>query len=269
MEELTKTQIVLLTLLVSFVTSIATGIVTVALVDQSSQGVGQTIQTVVEKTIETVIPGTKATSTDTVKVATTGGNGQPPTLSESDLMVSAVSKNTPSLVRIKQINTEPAYTFVGLGVVISPKGLIIADKGLFESVNANYVAVFPDGKTATMTRATLNASTTSVGIFSIGTSTSEKLSVPVFGDSTKLSLGQKVLTVSGSSKNIVIDGIISSLDKSDGGQNYIKPDFSVSDLAYGSILINLNGEIIGLKVGKIGEDNEFLSSNDLKRELGI
>ncbi len=269
MEELTKTQIVLLTLLVSFVTSIATGIVTVALVDQSSQGVGQTIQTVVEKTIQTVIPGTKATSTDTVKVASPGAIIPTPSVSESDLMVSAVSRAAPALVRIKQINTEPAYGFVGLGLIVSPKGLVIADKSLNESVNASYWAVFPDGKTATLTRATLNGSSTSVALFSIGTSTGVKLTSAVFGDSSKLALGQKILAISGADRNTVITGIISSFDKNDSSPTYIKPDFKVTDLVYGSILLNLNGEIVGIKLGKSGWDNAFFSSNSLKIELGI
>ena len=51
MESLTKTQIVLLVLLVSFVTSLATGIVTVTLVNQAPQPVTHTINKVVEKLV--------------------------------------------------------------------------------------------------------------------------------------------------------------------------------------------------------------------------
>ena len=48
MVSLTKTQIVLLFLLVSFVTSLATGIVSVTLVNQAPQPVTHTINKVVE-----------------------------------------------------------------------------------------------------------------------------------------------------------------------------------------------------------------------------
>ncbi|MBU2109519.1 hypothetical protein KKB71_00985, partial [Patescibacteria group bacterium] len=57
MENLTRTQIILLVLLVSFVTSLATGIVTVTLVNQAPQPITHTLGKVIEKTIERVVPG--------------------------------------------------------------------------------------------------------------------------------------------------------------------------------------------------------------------
>ena len=56
LNELNPTQIILLTLLISFVTSIATGIVTVSLVNQAPPVVTDTIHKVYEKTIEKIVP---------------------------------------------------------------------------------------------------------------------------------------------------------------------------------------------------------------------
>ena len=55
MEHLSKSQIVLLTLLVSFVTSIATGIVTVSLMDQAPPAIAQTVNRIIERTVEKVV----------------------------------------------------------------------------------------------------------------------------------------------------------------------------------------------------------------------
>jgi len=55
-KDLNKSQLVLLTLLVSFVVSIATGITTVALMDQNQvKTVPQTINRVIQRTIERVV----------------------------------------------------------------------------------------------------------------------------------------------------------------------------------------------------------------------
>src|SRR3989338_8004281 len=116
MEQLNKTQLILLALLLSFVTSIATGIVTVTLMDQAPPGVTQTINKVVQTTVEKVIPGEQKTTTITKEII----------VSEADLLVEAVEKNTGSVARVGMRSFEGAGPAMDrLGVVLSGDGAIL------------------------------------------------------------------------------------------------------------------------------------------------
>ncbi len=94
-ERLTKMQIVLLTLLVSFVTSIATGIVTVTLMDQAPPAITQTINRVVERTVEKVVPDKPQGANVITKEVTV-------VVKEDDLITDSIEKNSKSVVRIKK-----------------------------------------------------------------------------------------------------------------------------------------------------------------------
>ena len=112
MEELNKTQLILLALLVSFVTSIATGIVTVALMEQAPQGVTQTINRIVERTIETIQPGEeKVVTYETVVV-------------ESDLIKTAVQKNLDGLI-VFYTGKDDSRKEAGSGFLITADGMAI------------------------------------------------------------------------------------------------------------------------------------------------
>lgn len=113
MEELNKNQIVLLTLLVSFVTSIATGIVTVTLMDQAPAAVTQTVNRVVERTIERVVPG-EPTERVVVKEV-------PVEVTQEDLVQTVINSSLPGLVRVARRNTSN----LGSGFVFSDDGLVV------------------------------------------------------------------------------------------------------------------------------------------------
>src|SRR5580698_3542228 len=119
-EKLTKSQIVLLTLLVSFVTSIATGIVTVSLMQQAPPAVAETVNRVIENTIETVATSTKGQSAAAVVT-----QQKTVIVNESDLIAQAVKQAAPSVVEIYTSNTDSPQ-FLGLGVIVDASGTVAA-----------------------------------------------------------------------------------------------------------------------------------------------
>src|SRR5260221_3995139 len=136
MEDLTKTQIVLLTLLVSFITSIATGIITTSLLAQAPAGVTQTIDRVVERTVETVSP---TQTGNTVKEVTV--------VSEGDAIVNTIDSTSKAVVRLKSPPTiDGTENFYALGVVVNKQGLVLSDKRNIIP-GGNYTAIFSDGST--------------------------------------------------------------------------------------------------------------------------
>ncbi|MEK7185456.1 MAG: S1C family serine protease, partial [Patescibacteria group bacterium] len=139
MEELTRTQTVLLCVLVSFVTSIGTGIITVSLLQEAPPGVTQTINQVVERTVERVVPGP---SRETVKEVTV-------VVKEEDLVIDSIKKNEKSLVRIAQASggtgSSGAQNTVALGLVVSTNGNILVDRRAITD-GSSFVATFHDGR---------------------------------------------------------------------------------------------------------------------------
>jgi len=278
MNDLNAQQIVLLTLLVSFVTSIATGITTVSLLEQAPAPVTQTINRVVEKTIETITSadsgGSTVTKTPTKEVTTVVVNNE-------ELTIGAVSKNSQSLVRIYQ-KISGVDTFVGLGIIFDKSGRIVTDASVIQK-SGKYTAVYSTGKyVMTVGYRELNDPYAILKI-SDGQNAPIDFSPASFSDSQNLKLAQSVISLSGVNSNTVAAGIITNLEVSTGAlkkdqivadaqpvQQFklIETSVEKSNVLLGSIILNLNGEIIGARIG--GDPvrlNTFTPSNNIKNFL--
>ncbi len=217
MEHLTKQQIVLLTLLVSFVTSLSTGIVTVSLMDQAPAGVTRTINQVIEKTIQQAAPQSASVGLVSISV--------------DDQIASATAKVASSTVQIKPTNSD---VVIGLGIIISKTGFIITDKSIINS-NQSYVAVMADGTSMPLL---FTPSTTTIQTLQINGAT-----IPANISGT-YSLGQKVFSLTGTSTQALGEGLITKM-------NVTSNDFittSISGANSGAPLFDVQGNVIGIGI---------------------
>lgn len=220
-EELSKAQLILLTILINFVTSVATGILTVSLLDQAPQVVTQTINRVVDRTIEKV--------SETVPSIV-----QPsPAPSTQDLVMSAIATNaglTAALYDAKTGTSTPALT---LGVFIPDARLVVtADR---ETLPQEVLVEFAND---TRAKAAFSHRDSGLVVYKFADSvTVPKIATPQLVSSKDLKLGQTAIAIGidGSAST----GIVSRISSS--GVHTTLPDIGA-----GSVVVNLSGDLIGV-----------------------
>lgn len=270
MQDLNAQQIVLLTLLVSFVTSIATGITTVSLLEQAPEPVTQTINRVVEKTVERVVEVEGENNTPVEKIVETV------VVNAEDLTTEAVAQNSSNLVRIYS-KTGDLKNFVVLGIVVSVDGDVLTDSRSIVP-GTKYIVDYPSGeKEVNIKYREANNQFALLSVSSEATAEGESFSRARFANSQNIKLAQSVIALSGQTNNIVSTGIVTSIETTDGvldssdssatpSSEIVLIDTSVdgAKVVRGAILLNLNGEIIGAKIN--GDPNRitaFIPSNQI------
>ncbi|MES3004899.1 MAG: S1C family serine protease [Patescibacteria group bacterium] len=272
MEDLNKQQIILLSLLISFVTSIATGIMTTSLLQQAPIEVTRNINRIVEKTIETVTPGPASTITKT-EVTTV-------VVKEEDLIVDTIDKNIKSIVRIRELDpTTQIASFYGIGLILDKTGLIISDRQFLTTGNT-FSVVMSDGKEFPLV---VVGSDKQTSFLMFKPKVEEPKDpkdayafIPATFSDSEVKLGQTVVSVGGSVANAVAVGRVNSLDFKESGTGTtttkylasIDTDLATKDLVFGSPLFNLSGDVVGIKISGEGS-RVFVPASLLKREIPI
>ena len=265
MEDLNKNQIVLLTLLVSFVTSIATGIMTVSLLSEAPVEVTRNINRIVEKTIETVTP---ATITNTQKEVTTV------VVKEEDLIIDSINKNIDSIVRIKEKDAVSGLTtFYGIGLVVNKEGTVAADRKTITSANI-YTAVMNNDTEFILTPTGVDKQTNFILFKPIIPEKSTYVFIPASFADGEPKLGQTLISLGGDSSNAVSVGRIITLNVKESTigtttTKYlasISTDVATKDLVDGSPLFNLSGNLVGIKLSN-NELKIFTPVSILRKEL--
>jgi S1-C subfamily serine protease len=246
-------------------------------VNQAPPAVTQTINRVVERTIEKIVPATSQGAAVVTKETVV--------VKQEDLTIQAVEKNSKGIVRIfgQPIAPQgvpensgiisaqeiPANIFVGVGAVISKDGVVIIDRKALSKASA-LVGVFAGGKSAPLKFLGVD-NNGQVAVLQIDKGDSVlSAELPQFipvvlGDSDSLKLGQSLIAVGGQDRNNVALGIASSLITKDEAPAptanqilakdvvahvvSIETDISSRGVASGGVLLNLSGEVVGLNLG--------------------
>ncbi|MEX2010220.1 MAG: serine protease [Parcubacteria group bacterium] len=242
MEDLTKTQIVLLSLLVSFVSSIATGIITTSLLAEAPVSVTQTINRVVERTIETVAP-TPANPTGTIKEVTV--------VKEEDAILSSIEKVTKSVVRIRVKGGDGVEVFYGLGAIVSKDGLVVTD-GEKLAPGMTYAVTLHDGSILPLVPTSLEKSEDGIALFKITPDEGHKEFSAITFAPAAPKLGQSVIAIEGREETAIgvgrVLGLVTRTSADVKITAGISTDIRAQGELVGSPLINLSGQLVGIKV---------------------
>lgn len=254
LEELTKTQIVLLVLLVSFVTSIATGIVTVSLLAQAPSAVTQTVNQIIERTVQTVVPdtGTQIITKETTVV-----------VKEDDLVTKSVAD---SLSRIGRIHANAATSSPVIAVgSITGSGLLVTDSS---AVSGTHAVTF-DGD---MFLYEVSNTMSEIGIaYLTATGTAPTRSAFKIADAGSLRLGQTVIGLFGEKEDRIgmttVSGL-AALATVKVGESSISVRAVATTLGApmpGTPLITIFGDLVGIStsVSRASDRDSFVAMSDI------
>lgn len=236
---------ILLTLLVTFVTSIATGIITVTLLDQAPAPVSRTINRVVERTIEKVVPSEIVhTNVNTVVIK------------EEDVIVDAIARGKDALVRVytgDDVTKKDEANFVTLGTVVSSSGEVVvlaksvkdSEKYIIDVQGEIYIATF--GKV-----------TGSFATLYISQSASTEGNMKTFagleyGSVKDMKVGQTILALFREPLAVSSGIVTGSIGSTDSTPETIGINNPLSNKYIGAPVINSDAHLIGLIDQQNGE----------------
>lgn len=244
-KDLNKPQVILLALLLSFIASIATSIMTVSMMQQAPASVTVPINRIVQQTVEKIQQVEGKTITQTVVVK------------EEDLVVDAIAKNQSAIFIVtKETIDEEDKTIeisAGKGIAVTADGIVAVDGGLIGDKGVYYVKNESGKFKADFT----STSKEGFSFIKIGAPLDDKNKLKFteakFGDMNKMKAGQKVIILGNGVSSFVYDG---------------NKDIKLSVLtksAAGGMVLNLEGEVIGMAL--MGDTSSFVSANAIQEGL--
>lgn len=223
-EELSKSQLLLLTLLVNFVVAIATSIVTVSLLQDAPPIITQTVNRIVERTVETIVPDSPSQTVVTRE--------QTVIVKEEDLVISAVAAAQSRTVLLKKEKPDAATLAVG---TFLPRARAVVVLGDARAIGERPLVVFANGTSA---EATLLRTVSGVSLYTFANeATLPDVATFSLMPAKNIRAGQSVFAIAADGS--VATGIISLA-------NADRITTTLPAIPAGSQVVNTAGDVIGL-----------------------
>lgn len=218
-EDLSKSQLLLLTILVNFVVSIATGVLTVSLLDEAPTTVTQTVNRIVDHTIETV----------TTQVPTIGTK----TPSSEELLTSAIAADA---ARTVVIQYKVGAEMLSAGGLYLPGSKMVI--GASPELPSHVTVAFPSGGAFEADRSGADGTLSRYAFAADAALPS--VAAAKLAPVASLKQGQTIIGITGDGK--AVTGIVGKID-ADG----IHAD--LPGISAGAPIVNLSGEVAGIAGG--------------------
>jgi hypothetical protein len=214
--------------------------------DQAPPAVAQTVNRIIERTVERVVPAGQTAATVVTQEKTV-------IVKESQLISKAVELVDTSVVRLYSGSGESA-AFLGLGIVVDSSGTIASDGGILGEGVVDAIAELQD-KTQVRATVTPNDTVSGAGLvfFSTATTTTDGKPVawtPVAIASGRSMLGETVVVLAGKTVARIAAGIITMINAStDTTPEIFETDIAADSILSGSPLINSDASLLGIRTG--------------------
>jgi hypothetical protein len=234
-EDLSKSQLLLLTLLVNFVMSIATGVLTVSLLDEAPATVTQTVNQIVDHTIQTISTSTPLATI--ISAPATVVKAEPTT---EQLLTSAIGDTNDRSVSI-YASTGTSTPLIAQGTYLPKARAVVTTTQV--GLPTEVTIAFPDGSTQ---MASLSHSGATITIYGFGDSTKlPSAPAPSLVPYTSLQQGESVVAITADGS--AVTGIVSKVDNT---TDEIYTNLPV--IPAGNEAVDLSGDIIGISSGTAG-----------------
>jgi hypothetical protein len=227
-KDLNKSQLILLAILLSFITSIATGITTVTLMQQAPPSVTLPINNIVRETIEKIVPAA-VDNKNTVQTVV---------IKEEDLVVDAIAKNQSAIFTVTKDGQDADGKTIeipaGKGFAVSTDGIVVADGSLVPDNSGVYFVKNDSGE---FKASFVSLDKSGFSLLKIGDPVDGKskisYTVPAFGDLSKMKAGQEIIVLGNTVSSFIFDG-----------NEDIKTNITKSDA--GDLMLDLDGNALGI-----------------------